>query len=247
MTLTCYSSWQRAARAVVCFILPAGLFSSAQGGLEPVASEAFRHFQEAAPSGLSDYLRTRRPGVLEAEAREKLLALLPTEGEVHPAAKDKPKLSAVDAVLHYFDRKVVVEIKVIRVFQAHVGFYARSAILISEPALQMLETGELQALVAHELGHEYFWSEYEQAREQSKTRRMQELELRCDALAVAALADLGLDPSLLISAIGKMHRFNARFGTPLNAASYVSDRQRTHFIEAIADQVRRRLGNAAPK
>ena len=38
-------------------------------------------------------------------------------------------------------------------------------LLVSEEALEILTTEELQAATAHEMGHEYFWQEYELSRE----------------------------------------------------------------------------------
>jgi hypothetical protein len=44
--------------------------------------------------------------------------------------------------------------------------------------------------VAHELGHDYVWDEFEEASTLRDNRRLQELELRCDGIAVIALQRL---------------------------------------------------------
>jgi hypothetical protein len=55
--------------------------------------------------------------------------------------------------------------------------------LISKSALALLDSDELQAAVAHEIGHEYVWAKHEAAWEQKDSRRLQELELFCDGVA----------------------------------------------------------------
>jgi Zn-dependent protease with chaperone function len=111
--------------------------------------------------------------------------------------------------------------------------HGRSIVLISEPALHLLNAVELQALIAHELGHAYFWDGYERARDQQQFERMREIELRCDAVAILTMADLGLDPRRLKSGLDKMTGFNTRFGTPTNDGLYTSGSERALFIEAM--------------
>jgi hypothetical protein len=52
---------------------------------------------------------------------------------------------------------------VIDVPQAAIGLHARAVILITESALTLLDADELQALVLHEVGHEYVWTEWERS------------------------------------------------------------------------------------
>ena len=68
------------------------------------------------------------------------------------------------------------------------------------------------AIVGHELGHDYVWDEFEQAPQQADNHRLQEIELRCDGIAVIAMARLGVDPDRLISALRKLVRHNERIG-----------------------------------
>jgi predicted SprT family Zn-dependent metalloprotease len=58
-----------------------------------------------------------------------------------------------------------------------VGLHARSVVLISQRALHLLNADVLQAVVAHEIGHEYVWDEYQAALERKDARRLQELAL----------------------------------------------------------------------
>ena len=69
--------------------------------------------------------------------------------------------------------------------------------------------------MAHEVGHEYLWSEFEHLRDGRDAPPRQELELRCDAIAVLTLLELGLDPGELVSAVRKVTRFNEGIGATL--------------------------------
>ena len=40
------------------------------------------------------------------------------------------------------------------------GLHARMVLLISKSALDLTDTDELVALMAHELGHDYFWDAF---------------------------------------------------------------------------------------
>ena len=115
--------------------------------------------------------------------------------------------------------------------------YARSIVLVTRPALRQLSALELQAIVAHEIGHEYFWDEGLQFRD-SKAQR--ELELRCDAIAILTLLQLDLDPSLVVSAAVKLTRFNEQRGMRIDAEQYPSGAERGQFTEAIVDLLRSR-------
>lgn len=222
----------------LAIVLLGGVLSSApQASRPPVSPQVLRYFEHASSSGPDAYLRDTRPAPLAAEIRARVLAGLPSEGESQPSEDDMPKLNSLQRVLQYHDRAGTVEIRVVRIYQAFVGLHARSIVLISEHALRLLNAEELQALVAHEMGHEYFWNEYALANQQGQTRRMRELELRCDGVAVITMAGLGLHPRHLISAVAKLNRFNARFGTPVNQPFYVSENERTRFIEDMAQLV----------
>jgi len=188
-------------------------------------------FEKVGVSGFKSYLNAIRPPNPTHEIKALFAASLPKKGEVKPAAKDSQKLSAVQPILQYHGWSDIVEVKVIRVFQAWIGPLGPSIVLISEHALHLLNADELQALVAHELGHAYFGNAYRKALEQQQYERAQEIELRCDAIAILTLADLGLDPRKLQSGLDKMSRFNSRFGTPANAHLYPSELERARFID----------------
>ena len=50
---------------------------------------------------------------------------------------------------------------------AFVGLHARTVLLISREALRLLDAKELLAIGAHELGHDYVWDDYAEARQRA--------------------------------------------------------------------------------
>jgi hypothetical protein len=53
----------------------------------------------------------------------------------------------------------------------------------------LLDAEELQALVAHEVGHEYVWTERERLFRMADPSRLKDLELMCDGIAIATCTD----------------------------------------------------------
>jgi len=151
-----------------------------------------------------------------------LLASLPGRGEVRILNDgQKRKLSELDALLALHARKDVYVVKVIDVPQAWTGLYGREVLLISVPLLKLVSSGELQALVAHEIGHEYTWTAWKSAQAAGHKEQMHEIELTCDAIAFVTLQELGEDPKLLISALVKVARFNREhFGDAIDQTSH---------------------------
>ena len=107
------------------------------------------------PHAIARFVETARPAPVSAEDKARALSTLPLEGAVtHLDAAARRKLAALATLLRGTDRESVYEIKVIAVPQAGVAIYARAVILIPEPTLKLVDAEELQALVAHEVGHE---------------------------------------------------------------------------------------------
>lgn len=98
-----------------------------------------------------------------------MVAALPEEGELSPTADEAVKLRALEPILAYHERRHAFDIKVIDVPQFVVGLHQRAVLLLSRTALRSLSASELQAMVAHEIGHDYFWSDYERAQRQRDT------------------------------------------------------------------------------
>jgi hypothetical protein len=188
-----------------------------------------RFFERLSVIDSGDVLRVLRPAPLDADARQGVLGALPSTGELNPSSTEAEKLAQMENVLVYHDRQHVFQTKVIDVPQAFVGLHARSVLLISRPALRLLSGAELRALVAHEVGHEYFWEDYAHARAARDIPGLHEVELKCDGIAVLTLVELGLDPALLGAAARKLTRYNEEVGAVANVKDYPDLTERARF------------------
>ena len=155
---------------------------------------------------------------------------------MEPSAKARIKLAALAPIFDSYDRSGVIDIKVIRDKETvFTGLYERSALIITEKALDLLSKEELQAVVAHELAHERFWDEYHLARAAGQDDKVQEIELRCDGLAIFVLARLGLEPARLISALHKTARYDR---DTWGANNYAAPDERVEFARAMIQLVK---------
>jgi len=181
-----------------------------------------------------------RPEPVTNQEKQSLLASLPKQGEVKTLDKaQRRKLAAVDQVLALHARNDVYLAKVIDVPQAWIGLYGRGVLLISAALLNLVAAGELQALVAHEIGHEYTWAAWNSARAAGQKDRMRDIEFTCDAIAVATLQRLGEDPKLLISALEKVEGFNrVRFGDAIDQTSHPPLRERRERVKRLLKEQR---------
>jgi len=198
--------------------------------------KAFAYFEQIRDQQFDDFLRSIRPSALTPELRERVLNMLPKADLVYPSGEYETKIKSLDRILKYHQRDAIIEIKVLRADTATAVFLAGAAILITEPALKILSAEELQAVVAHELGHEYYWNRFELARQNRDYAQIQELELRCDGIAVVALHSVGVDPQNLISAITKLNRHNEHPGSP-SSPNYVGFNERVAFLQQMIELV----------
>jgi hypothetical protein len=232
--------------AVVASLFVSGAFLRATGPIAELSHDQLPHERVALttsqnllatdPNALLQFLEAARPVPVSAEDRAGILGTLPREGEVTDlSGSARRKLAAVTMVLRAVGRESVYEIKVIAVPQAAIGLHARAVILMSESALTLLDGDELQALVAHEVGHEYVWTERERSFKMADPSRLKDLELMCDGIAIATLHGLGMDVTRLMSGLQKMIRFNReRFGAANNERNYPTLAQRQAFARAMA-------------
>jgi len=110
-------------------------------------------------------------------------------------------------------------------------------LLISLPAVRLLSTEEHQALVAHELDHEYLWDEFEAAQSQGQVQRLRRLEADCDAIAALTIARLGQKPERLVKALEKVFKYNHdRFGVALNQNRYPSLTERRASVMRLMEE-----------
>jgi len=219
-----------------CWLISGGFSTGAraQSGTSP-SFEALRFFGKLRATDAGVVLRLLRPEPIGAQEREEALAVLPESGDLRPDREERAKLAMLDPVLVYHERAQVFEIKVIDVPQAAVALHQRAVLLISRPALRLLSGPEVQAFVAHEIGHEYFWRDFEDTLARGDRQGRQELELKCDGIAILTLVELGLDPGRLTDGLGKLTRFNERLGATANASEYPKLQERLRFMKALRD------------
>jgi hypothetical protein len=230
-------AFNRGAGSLLITLALTGTNATAQS-LSTVAS---RDLLAMDPGELARLLEGGRPAAAPESYRAAVLSGLPRDGEVHDLSDDaRQKLASLAPVLQAARRESVYTIKVIELPSAVVAVHARTVILISRPALEMLSAAELRALVAHETGHEYVWEEYARASERGEKRRLRDLELVCDVIAVMTLRAIGQEPSSLVTAIEKVTLFNrVRLGTADNEDSYPTLAQRRSVALSLGSSVPR--------
>jgi len=189
----------------------------------------------AAPDDVARVLESARPVAVSAALKARVLASLPDHGEItHLDAASRLKLEALVPVLRAARRASVYEIRVMDLPQAAIGLYAATVVLVSHPALTLLSAGELRAVVAHEIGHEYIASDYERAAGLADFARLHELELVCDAVAVVTLRAVGQDATHLLTGLEKLIRFNRhRFGDALDESRHPSLARRRAVVRTL--------------
>jgi len=179
-----------------------------------------------------------RPQPVPPDFRASVLDALPSEGRI-TKLKDpqRQKLDSLGIVLRLHQRQPIYEFAIYESAPkpfAFIGLHQRTVLLISDIALNLLTVAELQASVAHEIGHEYVWAEYLEAARRNDDRRLKELELICDGVAILTMRRAGIDPAALLTAANKITKFNALSTGPAgNAHRYPSDGERRRFAQAI--------------
>ena len=212
-----------------------------------LATGAWAHGQSLPVSDSSDILATdpaafiqllndARPSPVTPETRQIVLKSLPLKLKARALnARDRAKLAAVDPVLRAVQRDAVYEIRVIGVPSATIAIDGRAVLLISERALGVLDADQLRAAVAHEAAHEYVWEEWQRADKRDDWKRLRELELVCDGIAVVILQQLGLETSSLIQGFEKLTYRNLLWlGSPPNPSRYPTLAERREFAREVA-------------
>jgi hypothetical protein len=192
--------------------------------------------ESLAPAAELPDLDLCRPAPASAAEKTLVLASLPAEGEVTSLTRtQREKLDRIRAALRVHARDAIYAVKVVDVGPMTTALVARVVLLISRPALDFLDADELEALVAHEVGHEYVWDEFETAARVKNANRQRQLELVCDRVAAQTLLRLGISPARLTRALERALGFNrARFGTALNEWRYPTLRERAEVIKEVA-------------
>lgn len=222
--------WWRSAAVVLLVLLSSAIDASGQ----ELTFRNPRDLLAGEPAAFMELLEAARPAPVSMEEMGAILRALPPEGEVTKlGAPAQQKVDAVRQLLNSTQRDWY-NIKVIDLPQAVIVLHARALLLISAPAIALVNAAELQAMAAHEIGHEYVWVEWNRARQRVDRARLKELELVCDAIAAVTLRQLGIDPSKVIDGVEKVTRFNReRFGSATNEKSYPTLAERRAFAREI--------------
>jgi predicted Zn-dependent protease len=223
----------RARSIVFCLVWTA--LAGAKVAGQPLGVSSPRDILATEPGVFAQLLETARPEPVSADAKARILSSLPPRGEVtNLNASARRKLAALIPVLRATNRDAVYEIKVVDAPEARIALYERTVVLISKTALSLVNSEELQALMAHEIGHEYIWIDHERASRLRDYHRLKELELLCDAVAIVTLQRLGVDPSRLIASVEKITRHNRQhFGTAVDETGYPTLFERREFARAV--------------
>lgn len=212
------------ALALLTTLLTIPLFGGEGCGMQPVNLVTANYLDRCLPTPVS------------AERKSDLLQTLPQKGEITRfTATQRTKLDAVQQLLATAKRNGIYEVRVVDVPEAWTGLYESAVLLLSAPVLAILNAKEIQALAAHEAGHEYLAEEYKAARLANDTVRLHSVETACDAIAVMLLNQIGESPENLASAIRKTYSYNRdRFGVAVNEATHPTARERAQFIREFA-------------
>jgi len=214
------------------------LLWSSNAHSENLVDSALRFFVGSDSNTAGFDLDRSRPQPVPPDFRARVLEALPKEGRITKLKEpQRQKLDSLGIVLRLHERQTVYEFAIFESAPkpfAFIGLHQRAALLISDLALNLLNAAELQASVAHEIGHEYVWAENLDAAKRNDDRRLKELELICDGIAILTLRRAGIDPVALLTAAEKIAKFNAlSTGPSANAHRYPSKDERGKFAQAI--------------
>jgi hypothetical protein len=231
--------------AISLLALTADLHAQSPASISNRVLAYFDHLSQE--QHLDAYLTLARPIAVSMRDKAAALANLPPTGNVRLSARSQAKLAALAPILEFYSRSGIIEPVVIGDTETtFIGLYERCALIITQKALDLLSAQEMQAVVAHELAHEWYWDEYQLARECKQDDRMQEIELRCDGIAILALVRLRLNPSHIISAMRKMGNYDR---DTAEASRYVTPDGRLTFARSMINSVsaREMAGSAVRK
>jgi membrane-associated phospholipid phosphatase len=224
---------QRLALVLVCvtaMFVPVGADQKPSN----LVSSALEFFEGHNDVSIDEFLGRLRPPPIDAVERARIVAALPPHGDIPPDARALAKMSLAKDVLAYHGRRGLISFTIIDVDPAFVGLHARAVILASAHALSLVNNEEFAAIVAHEVGHEYVWTDYTRAAARQDHGRIRELELRCDGIAVLTLRRLGLNPNRLITAFDMLTRYNEQRLFDADWRDYPSRDELRAFVHAVA-------------
>lgn len=118
--------------------------------------------------------------------------------------------------------------------------YQLRSISFSSKALEILSEDEISALVAHEVGHLYLAKDLADARIKEDARAARIAELKCDAIALITLKNLGIKPVKLISAVKKLIKVREDSGFKYLSEQSASVKDRKSLIKIFLERSKNR-------
>lgn len=140
--------------------------------LKGEVGKAMSYFQNIGDRDFEDHLRRIRLPEVSVDHRAEVLASLSDSKEARVSRRNRLKLDAILPILRFHNRENSVVIKVIQFDHPFVALQGRVVLLISVIALNLLSVEELQAMVAHEIAHDYFWWDYFNAKHRGQYNTM---------------------------------------------------------------------------
>jgi hypothetical protein len=198
-----------------------------------LVGSALVFFEGHGDLSIDEFLGRLRPPAVDPTEHNRIVDALPPNGTIRPDAVSLAKMTLGEDVLAYHGRRGLVSITIIDVEPAFVGLHARAVILVSAHALSVLDREEFAAIVAHEIGHEYVWRDYERAKQDGDHARIRELELRCDGIAVLTLLRVGVRPERLVRALDMLTWYNQVRLFDTDRRDYASRAERRAFVRAV--------------
>ena len=145
--------------AISLLALAANLHAQSAGSVTNRVLAYFDHLSKE--QHLDEYLTLARPTPVSMRYKAAALANLPPNSNVQLSAGGQAKLAALAPILEFYDRTGIIEPQVIGDNETtFIGLYERCALIITQKALDLLSQQEIQAVVAHELAHQWYWDEW---------------------------------------------------------------------------------------
>ena len=116
---------------------------------------------------------------------------------------------------------------------ARIVVFERSVIRISKSAFMLLDAGDLQVVAAHEIGL-VLHCRIASAFTSRDHRRLKDLELLCDAIAIVTVHRLEMNPARLLGAVEKITRYNQKlYPTRIDGTNYPTIAERRSFARKV--------------
>ena len=196
------------------------------------------------PAPLPSGWKANGPNRCQPSKRRASSSILPDQGEVKRLNLSvEPKAGQSGAgCFRAAERDSAYEIKVVDVPKQGSFYHERTAILMisansADPAGGQGAPG---AGGARNRPRIHLGVDYARASARNDRRRLKDLELLCDAIAIVTLHGLNLDPSRLVTGLEKINRYNWNFfEAEVERRSYPSLSERRRFAREVTAWVSR--------